>query len=108
MKHPSGWQDAYDEELRALLQAKIGAEDVIVFDHTVRVDDPNAERRPARNVHNDYSRTGAEQRLIDLVGDERAAQLSRRPLWLRQCLASGRTHHQDLAARLYPTELGQA
>jgi hypothetical protein len=69
----TGWQDAYDQELRALLQATIGAEEVIVFDHTVRVDDPNAERRPARNVHNDYSRSGAEQRLIDLVGDERAA-----------------------------------
>ena len=40
----------------------------------MRVDDPNAERRPARNVHNDYSRSGAEQRLIDLVGDERAAE----------------------------------
>ncbi|MGI9433950.1 MAG: CmcJ/NvfI family oxidoreductase [Geminicoccaceae bacterium] len=70
----SGWQDSYDEQLRALLQAKIGAKDVIVFDHTVRTDDPNAERRPARNVHNDYSRSGAEQRLIDLVGEERAAQ----------------------------------
>ena len=70
----SGWQDAYDEDLRALLQATIGAEDVIVFDHTVRIDDPDAERRPARNVHNDYSRSGAEQRLIDLVGEERAAQ----------------------------------
>lgn len=70
----SGWQGFYDEELRALLQAKIGANEVIVFDHTVRVDDPDAERRPARNVHNDYSQSGAEQRLIDLVGEGRAAE----------------------------------
>jgi hypothetical protein len=68
----SDWEEAYDDELRALLKAKIGAQDVIVFDHTVRIDDPTAGRRPARNVHNDYSQSGAEQRLIDIVGQDRA------------------------------------
>jgi hypothetical protein len=48
---------------------------VTVFDHTVRVDDPSAVRRPARNVHNDYSAAGARQRLAELVGEERAVQL---------------------------------
>ncbi|MFC7292809.1 CmcJ/NvfI family oxidoreductase [Hirschia litorea] len=67
-----GWQTIYDQELSDLLKAKIGAQEVIVFDHTVRVDDPTAPRRPARNVHSDYNRAGAEQRLIDLVGEERA------------------------------------
>ncbi|MEM1230009.1 MAG: CmcJ/NvfI family oxidoreductase [Pseudomonadota bacterium] len=66
------WQAAYDTELQALLKSKIGAAEVIVFDHTVRIDDPSAERRPARNVHNDYNRAGAEQRLIDIVGANRA------------------------------------
>lgn len=66
------WETAYNEDLTALLKAQIGAKEVIVFDHTVRVDDPTAARRPARNVHNDYNQAGAEQRLIDIVGEERA------------------------------------
>lgn len=68
----TGWQAGYDRELIDLLKTRIGAEEVIVFDHTVRIDDPEAPRRPARNVHNDYNKTGAEQRLIDLVGEARA------------------------------------
>lgn len=68
------WREAYDQELKALLAEKIGAEEVLVFDHTVREDDPTAVRKPARNVHNDYSHAGALQRLIDIVGPERAAQ----------------------------------
>lgn len=70
----SDWEDAYNDELHALLADKIGAMEVIVFDHTVRIDDPNADRKPARNVHNDYSPSGAEQRLIDIVGEERARE----------------------------------
>ena len=66
------WRPVYDAELMGLLKEQIGARDVIVFDHTVRIDDPNAARRPARNVHNDYNTAGAEQRLIDLVGENRA------------------------------------
>ncbi len=66
------WQAIYDEELKQLLKAQIGAKDVIVFDHTVRIDDPQAARRPARNVHNDYNKAGAEQRLIDIVGEHKA------------------------------------
>jgi hypothetical protein len=68
------WRDLYDDELEALLKDKMSAKDVIVFDHTVRIDDQNAERKPARNVHNDYSQKGAEQRLIDLVGEEKASE----------------------------------
>lgn len=68
-----GWQETYNDELRALLKHKIGAKDVAIFDHTVRIDDPNSDRKPARNVHNDYSRQGAEQRLIDLLGKEQAS-----------------------------------
>lgn len=70
---PLGWQETYNDELRALLKQKIGAKDVTIFDHTVRIDDPNSDRKPARNVHNDYSRQGAEQRLIDLLGKELAS-----------------------------------
>ncbi|CZF77339.1 hypothetical protein GCE9029_00146 [Grimontia celer] len=66
------WQSTYDQELESLLKTSLGAQEVIVFDHTVRIDDSNATRRPARNVHNDYSQDGAEQRLIDIVGEEKA------------------------------------
>lgn len=69
-----GWKATYDQELVELLKARIGANEVIVFDHTVRVDDPQAARRPARNVHNDYNKKGAEQRLVDLVGEDRAQE----------------------------------
>jgi hypothetical protein len=67
------WTGIYEEELIDLLKSRIGAKEVIVFDHTVRIDDPEAARRPARNVHNDYNRAGAQQRLTDLVGAEQAA-----------------------------------
>ena len=62
------WQTTYEAELGVLLRERIGAADVQVFDHTIRVDDPSAPRRPARNVHNDYSSESARQRLRDLVG----------------------------------------
>lgn len=66
------WQVDYDRELSALLRKDLGAVDVLVFDHTVRVDDANADRKPARNVHSDYSASGARQRLIDLLGENEA------------------------------------
>ncbi len=68
------WKPNYDAELKAMLKDKLGAREVVVFDHTVRVDDPDAIRKPARNVHSDYSKDGAEQRLVDLVGAETAAE----------------------------------
>lgn len=70
------WQSTYDEELRQLLFESIGAKEVIVFDHTLRIDDPKAERQPARNVHNDYSPAGAQQRLVDILGEQRAGEFS--------------------------------
>ncbi|WP_415920953.1 CmcJ/NvfI family oxidoreductase [Tateyamaria sp. SN6-1] len=71
-----GWQSTYDAELTTHLTRNLGARDVVVFDHTVRVDDPDATRKPARNVHSDYSADGAHQRLIDLLGADTAAECS--------------------------------
>ena len=68
------WQETYNSELRDLLTREIGARETIVFDHTVRVDDRNSTRKPARNVHSDYSPEGAHQRLRDLLGAEKAAE----------------------------------
>ena len=67
-----GWQEVYDRELTQLLTEKLGAKEVVIFDHTVRVDDPDAVRKPARNVHSDYSEDSAKKRLIDLLGPEAA------------------------------------
>lgn len=68
------WEETYNRELTELLAREIGAKEVIVFDHTVRIDDPGAARKPARNVHSDYSKQGAYQRLRDLVGEQTAAE----------------------------------
>lgn len=68
------WQLTYDAELSELLREKLGVKEVIVFDHTVREDDPNSDRKPARNVHSDYSTEGAEKRLVDILGADRAAE----------------------------------
>ncbi|KIC42396.1 hypothetical protein RA27_03225 [Ruegeria sp. ANG-R] len=70
------WQDTYDQELTTLLRREVGATEAIIFDHTVRIDDPNATRKPARNVHSDYSPEGAHQRLIDILGAAKAAEWS--------------------------------
>ncbi len=40
------WRETYDIELTATLKEQIGAKNVVIFDHTVRIDDQNAERRP--------------------------------------------------------------
>ncbi|MCJ8307996.1 MAG: hypothetical protein HRU27_01105 [Rhizobiaceae bacterium] len=68
------WQAKYDQEVVALLTNELDAKEVQIFDHTVREDDPNSDRKPARNVHSDYSQEGAEKRLIDILGAQEAAQ----------------------------------
>ncbi|WP_120634841.1 CmcJ/NvfI family oxidoreductase [Ruegeria sp. EL01] len=70
------WKTDYDRELAELLKREVEAKEVIVFDHTVRVDDPNSDRKPARNVHSDYSAQGAQQRLVDILGSDKAAEWS--------------------------------
>ncbi|MEM8970490.1 MAG: CmcJ/NvfI family oxidoreductase [Pseudomonadota bacterium] len=70
------WQATYDQELTGLLTRELGAKEVVVFDHTVRIDDPNSDRKPARNVHSDYSVDGAHQRLIDILGEDCAREWS--------------------------------
>ena len=70
----SDWQAQYDQELSTLLTTQLNAKEVIVFDHTIRVDDSQSTRKPARNVHSDYSEHGANARLKDIMGDEKAKQ----------------------------------
>jgi hypothetical protein len=66
------WRGIYDAELTQFLKEQIDAKEVLIFDHTVRVDDPDSGRQPARNVHSDYSPEGAHQRLRDIVGEHQA------------------------------------
>lgn len=70
----NAWRNTYDAELTGLLTSEVAAKEVVIFDHTVRIDDPDAVRKPARNVHSDYSEQGAKQRLIDILGAEKAAE----------------------------------
>lgn len=68
------WRNTYDQELSSILTDEFNASEVVIFDHTIRVDEPNAVRPPARNVHSDYSADGARQRLIDILGAQKAAE----------------------------------
>ncbi len=61
----------YDAELGALVARELDAEEVVVFDHTLRIDGPS-ERPPARHAHGDYTRESAIRRMREVLGDERS------------------------------------
>lgn len=63
-------QAIYDDELIQLIKNHLGAKEVFVFDHTVRIDDEKSSRKPVRNVHSDYSEKGAQSRVCSLLGKE--------------------------------------
>jgi hypothetical protein len=73
LRNDDTWQPTYDAQIQKFLKKELDSEEVIVFDHTVRIDDDLSDRKPARNVHSDYSNDGAKRRLIDLLGREQAA-----------------------------------
>ena len=67
----------YDREVEALIRKHSGASKVVVFDHTLRVGDEQAQaamgaRPPVKGVHNDYTEASAPRRLREIVGDEEA------------------------------------
>ncbi|WP_420549536.1 CmcJ/NvfI family oxidoreductase [Curvivirga sp.] len=68
------WKELYNQEINNLLVEELNAKDVIVFDHTIRLDDPDALRKPARNVHGDYSVKGAHHRLHDILGSDKSIE----------------------------------
>lgn len=67
------WQPNYEADIKRFLRGRLDIDEVIIFDHTLRADDKTSDRKPARNVHSDYSMEGAQQRLVDLVGESQAA-----------------------------------
>lgn len=93
MRHPTAVKDFYDDaevrrvyypEMERLVRQVTGASKVIVFDHTIRVDDSAVQterkvRAPVRNVHNDFTIRSAPQRVRDLLpADEAEARLKKR------------------------------
>lgn len=63
----------YYPEIRKLVADATGASEVEIFDHTVRVTDPDTGyRSPASHAHNDYTELSGPKRLRDMIGDERA------------------------------------
>ncbi len=67
----------YDREVAELIKLHSGASEVLVFDHTLRTSDEQAQQtmgaRPTvRGVHNDYTETSAPRRLREIVGDAEA------------------------------------
>lgn len=69
----------YYPEVEALLRARAEAREVVVFDHTVRIDGAGAHggRVPVRRPHGDYTPKSGPQRLRDVLGPERAADWAR-------------------------------
>ena len=93
MRHPTAVRDFYDDdevrrvyypEMEALVRSVTGAGKVIVFDHTIRVDDEDMQARlkvraPIKGVHNDFTTRSAPQRVRDLLpADEAEARLKKR------------------------------
>lgn len=66
-------EDVYYKEIRKMVSDAIGAFEVEIFDHTIRVTDPETSyRRPASHAHNDYTEKSGPSRLRDMIGDVRA------------------------------------
>ncbi|KAF1010350.1 MAG: hypothetical protein GAK32_01535 [Pseudomonas fluorescens] len=62
-------REHYYPEVEALLKAQTGAVKVVIFDHTVRIDEAGREdrglREPVRYVHNDQTERYATRRVRD-------------------------------------------
>lgn len=77
-------RNLYYPELEKLLLEETGAEKVVIFDHTIRIGDPDKRaalgvRDPVRSAHNDFTERSAPARVRDLLpADEADARLKRR------------------------------
>jgi hypothetical protein len=66
------YRNNYEAELTPLVLAETGANELLVFDHTLRSNSPavrglHLSREAASVIHNDYSDASAEQRLRDFL-----------------------------------------
>jgi hypothetical protein len=71
-------RNEYYAEADALIRQQTGAVKVVIFDHTIRVDQPGREaqglREPVRYVHNDQTERSAIRRVRDHLPAEEAEQ----------------------------------
>ena len=72
----------YEREMESLVKDLTGAQEVVVFDHTRRSDDPQVReqrriREPAATAHNDYTEASGPRRIRDLLSPTDAER------WLR-------------------------
>ena len=73
------FRETYDPEIEGLVRRQTGASEVVVFDHTIRVqsDDKRREKKVRETVklaHNDYTEKSGPQRVRDLLGPQEAAR----------------------------------
>lgn len=92
MDYPTEVQDFFDDEevrrlyypeMERLVKQETGASRVVVFDHTIRVGDDalmktRKLRKPVHNMHNDFTRRSAPQRVRDLLPPDEAEALLRK------------------------------
>ena len=77
-------RNIYYPELEKLLLERTSAKEVVIFDHTIRIGDPEKRERlgvrdPVRSAHNDFTDRSAPQRVKDLLPkDEAEEKLGRR------------------------------
>ncbi len=70
-------RSVYYPEVERLVRDATGASKVIIFDHTLRIDDiqkatTSDTRTPVRTVHNDYTLKSGPQRITDLLDADEA------------------------------------
>jgi len=75
---PEEIKSVYYPEVERLLQDKLGAFRVVVFDHNVRNGSRADLAQPSRRVHNDHTVNSAPRRVRDHLGDEAEALLKHR------------------------------
>ncbi len=72
-------EEHYYPQIARLFQERLGAAEVLVFDHTVRVAaETEGVRKPVRHVHNDYTAASTAQRVSDLTGSRSSSLMERR------------------------------
>lgn len=76
-------REIYYPELERLLLAETGADKVVIFDHTIRIGDPEKRealgvRDPVRSAHNDFTDRSAPARVRDLLPPAEAEERLKR------------------------------
>lgn len=58
----------YHPEVEGILKKHTGADEIVLFDHTIRIASNEAGRLPVMHAHNDYTESSAPKRVADLIG----------------------------------------